>query len=146
MSQLFSKSRLVSARRLVSVETRIHANWRCLHSLQMLPKRYVLPLQSMKGTTPPAAQTSFSLTLRNTNTSPSHFVVNYNTTANNKHFFLTDQVLFPPNNKKEINMSDLEVSLVAPNGKIIPISTGLFINNEFVRGSSSETLTSIDPA
>jgi aldehyde dehydrogenase (NAD(P)+) len=43
-------------------------------------------------------------------------------------------------------MSDLEISLVAPNGKRIALSTGLFINNEFVKGSSDAKLASIDPA
>lgn len=43
-------------------------------------------------------------------------------------------------------MSNTEISVNAPNGKEISFSTGLFINNEFVKGSSSETLTSIDPA
>lgn len=43
-------------------------------------------------------------------------------------------------------MSDLTVSLKIPNGKEITLSTGLFINNEFVKGSSEEKLTSIDPA
>ncbi|KAH8904737.1 aldehyde dehydrogenase [Coniochaeta sp. PMI_546] len=43
-------------------------------------------------------------------------------------------------------MSDMAISLKIPNGKEITLSTGLFINNEFVKGSSEEKLTSIDPA
>ena len=43
-------------------------------------------------------------------------------------------------------MSDLEINLTAPNGQKISVSTGLFINNEFVKGSGSEKLASIDPA
>ncbi|KAI0009641.1 aldehyde dehydrogenase [Xylariaceae sp. FL0662B] len=43
-------------------------------------------------------------------------------------------------------MSDLEVTLTAPNGRKLSLNTGLFINNEFVKGSSSEKLSSIDPA
>ncbi|KAK8863142.1 aldehyde dehydrogenase [Apiospora arundinis] len=43
-------------------------------------------------------------------------------------------------------MSDTEITLTAPNGMKISLPTGLFINNQFVKGSSSETLTSIDPS
>lgn len=43
-------------------------------------------------------------------------------------------------------MSDLIFSLQAPNGKTISIPTGLFINNEFVKGSSEEKIVPIDPA
>lgn len=43
-------------------------------------------------------------------------------------------------------MTDLQVNLTAPNGQKISVSTGLFINNEFVKGSSAEKLASIDPA
>ncbi|RDW56422.1 putative aldehyde dehydrogenase-3 [Coleophoma crateriformis] len=39
-----------------------------------------------------------------------------------------------------------EVELTAPNGRKITLPTGLFINNEFVKGSSSEKLASFDPA
>lgn len=39
-----------------------------------------------------------------------------------------------------------EIELIAPNGKKIALSTGLFINNEFVMGSSPQKLASIDPA
>jgi aldehyde dehydrogenase (NAD+) len=39
-----------------------------------------------------------------------------------------------------------EVELTAPNGRKITLPTGLFINNEFVKGSSEEKLASIDPA
>ncbi|KAH8883001.1 aldehyde dehydrogenase [Thozetella sp. PMI_491] len=39
-----------------------------------------------------------------------------------------------------------EVELTAPNGRKITLSTGLFINNEFVKGSSAEKLPVIDPA
>lgn len=43
-------------------------------------------------------------------------------------------------------MSDLTVQLTAPNGRSWSQPTGLFIDNEFVRSSSGETITSIDPA
>ncbi|KAI1082436.1 aldehyde dehydrogenase [Whalleya microplaca] len=39
-----------------------------------------------------------------------------------------------------------EVTLTAPNGRKFSLNTGLFINNEFVKGSSSDKLSSIDPA
>ncbi|KAL9616877.1 MAG: hypothetical protein Q9160_008299 [Pyrenula sp. 1 TL-2023] len=42
-------------------------------------------------------------------------------------------------------MADLTVKLQAPNGRSISLPTGLFINNEFVKSSSSATITSIDP-
>lgn len=42
-------------------------------------------------------------------------------------------------------MSDLSVSLTAPNGTKIELPTGLFINNEFVKAKSGETITSISP-
>lgn len=43
-------------------------------------------------------------------------------------------------------MADLFVNLEAPNGVKYRQPTGLFINNEFVPGSSSRQITSIDPA
>ncbi|KAB5531375.1 aldehyde dehydrogenase [Coniochaeta sp. 2T2.1] len=43
-------------------------------------------------------------------------------------------------------MADLTVTIQVPNGKKVELSTGLFINNEVVKGSSSEKLTSIDPS
>jgi aldehyde dehydrogenase (NAD+) len=43
-------------------------------------------------------------------------------------------------------MTDLSTTLTAPNGLKITLSTGLFINNEFVKGSSAQKLSSIDPA
>jgi aldehyde dehydrogenase (NAD(P)+) len=39
-----------------------------------------------------------------------------------------------------------EIELTAPNGRKITLPTGLFINNEFVKASSSKKLASIDPA
>ncbi|KZZ92337.1 aldehyde dehydrogenase ALDH [Ascosphaera apis ARSEF 7405] len=39
----------------------------------------------------------------------------------------------------------LSVQLTAPNGRSFELPTGLFIDNEFVKGSKGETLTSIDP-
>ncbi|TVY46478.1 Aldehyde dehydrogenase, partial [Lachnellula occidentalis] len=42
-------------------------------------------------------------------------------------------------------MSDLSVELTAPNGKKYSQPTGLFINNEWVKGSSGEKITSINP-
>lgn len=44
------------------------------------------------------------------------------------------------------NMSDLKVELTAPNGRKITLPTGLFINNEFVKSTSSEKVTSINPS
>ncbi|KIW98913.1 uncharacterized protein Z519_00576 [Cladophialophora bantiana CBS 173.52] len=43
-------------------------------------------------------------------------------------------------------MADLKVELTAPNGRKITLPTGLFINNEFVKSSSGEKITSINPA
>jgi aldehyde dehydrogenase (NAD(P)+) len=42
-------------------------------------------------------------------------------------------------------MADLKVELTAPNGRKITLPTGLFINNEFVKSSSGEKITSINP-
>ncbi|KAK5064326.1 hypothetical protein LTR84_000159 [Exophiala bonariae] len=42
-------------------------------------------------------------------------------------------------------MADLKVELTAPNGKKITLPTGLFINNEFVKSSSGDKITSISP-
>jgi len=41
-------------------------------------------------------------------------------------------------------MGDLKVDLTAPNGRKISLPTGLFINNEFVKGNGG-TITSINP-
>ncbi|OAL31611.1 hypothetical protein AYO20_08154 [Fonsecaea nubica] len=43
-------------------------------------------------------------------------------------------------------MADLKVELTAPNGRKITLPTGLFINNEFVKASSGEKITSINPS
>ncbi|RAO68058.1 uncharacterized protein BHQ10_004070 [Talaromyces amestolkiae] len=43
-------------------------------------------------------------------------------------------------------MSSLKVHLTAPNGRRIELSTGLFINNEFVYSEKKELITSICPA
>ncbi|KAM7207396.1 aldehyde dehydrogenase [Naviculisporaceae sp. PSN 640] len=43
-------------------------------------------------------------------------------------------------------MSDLQIRLSAPNAIRIAIPTGLFINNEFVKGRSEERLICTDPA
>ncbi|OQE31447.1 hypothetical protein PENSTE_c001G03363 [Penicillium steckii] len=43
-------------------------------------------------------------------------------------------------------MSDLFVDIVTPNGHSYEQPTGLFINNEFVKGSKGETISSLDPA
>ncbi|KAI5284841.1 hypothetical protein KEM52_002712 [Ascosphaera acerosa] len=40
----------------------------------------------------------------------------------------------------------LSVQLTAPNGRSFELPTGIFIGNEFVKGSKGETLPSIDPA
>lgn len=42
-------------------------------------------------------------------------------------------------------MSDLKVDLTAPNGRKISLPTGLFINNEFVKATGGQTITSINP-
>ncbi|KEF63214.1 aldehyde dehydrogenase (NAD+) [Exophiala aquamarina CBS 119918] len=42
-------------------------------------------------------------------------------------------------------MANLKVELTAPNGKKIILPTGLFINNEFVKSSSGDKITSISP-
>lgn len=42
--------------------------------------------------------------------------------------------------------SSAPVELEAPNGVKYTQPTGLFINNEFVKASSGQTITSIDPA
>ncbi|KAJ9503720.1 mitochondrial aldehyde dehydrogenase [Exophiala xenobiotica] len=43
-------------------------------------------------------------------------------------------------------MADLKVELTAPNGKKITLPTGLFIDNEFVKATSGQKLTSINPS
>jgi hypothetical protein len=43
------------------------------------------------------------------------------------------------------NMSDLFVELTAPNGRKYKQPRGLFINNEFVKSKSGETITTINP-
>lgn len=42
-------------------------------------------------------------------------------------------------------MSDLSIDLTAPNGKKFTLPTGLFINNEFVKSSTGQLITSISP-
>lgn len=42
-------------------------------------------------------------------------------------------------------MSDLFVELTAPNGHKYLQPRGLFINNEFVKSKSGETITTINP-
>lgn len=42
-------------------------------------------------------------------------------------------------------MSDLKAELTAPNGRKITLPTGLFINNEFVKATSGQKVTSINP-
>ncbi|KAI1310452.1 aldehyde dehydrogenase [Xylaria venustula] len=44
------------------------------------------------------------------------------------------------------SMADLKVDLTAPNGKKFTLPTGLFINNEFVKASGGEKITSINPS
>lgn len=45
-------------------------------------------------------------------------------------------------------MSDLDlfVDITAPNGRQYKQPTGLFIDNEFVKSTSGQTIASIDPA
>lgn len=54
--------------------------------------------------------------------------------------FISSTTSSPP-----ITMSDLSVEITAPNGLKYTQPTGLFINNEFVKGNGG-TITSIDPA
>lgn len=42
-------------------------------------------------------------------------------------------------------MSDLSIELTAPNGRKYTQPTGLFINNEWVKSSNGQKLTSINP-
>ncbi len=42
-------------------------------------------------------------------------------------------------------MSGLTIDLTAPNGQTFTLPTGLFINNEFVKSSSDQLITSINP-
>jgi aldehyde dehydrogenase (NAD(P)+) len=42
-------------------------------------------------------------------------------------------------------MSDLAIELTAPNGKKYSQPIGLFINNEWVKSSNDEKITSINP-
>jgi hypothetical protein len=42
-------------------------------------------------------------------------------------------------------MSDLVVELTAPNGRKYAQPTGLFINNEWVKGGNGDMITSINP-
>ena len=42
-------------------------------------------------------------------------------------------------------MSDLFINLKAPNGREYNQPIGLFINNEFVKSSSGEKITTINP-
>jgi aldehyde dehydrogenase (NAD(P)+) len=42
-------------------------------------------------------------------------------------------------------MSDLSMELTAPNGRKYTQPTGLFINNEWVKSSNGQKLTSINP-
>ena len=42
-------------------------------------------------------------------------------------------------------MSDLSVELTAPNGRKYIQPTGLFINNEWVKSSNEQKLTTINP-
>lgn len=44
-----------------------------------------------------------------------------------------------------IKMSDLSIELTAPNGKKYTQPTGLFINNEWVKSSNEQKITSINP-
>jgi hypothetical protein len=41
--------------------------------------------------------------------------------------------------------SDLEVQLKAPNGRTYSQPTGLFINNEWVKSSNGQKLTTVNP-
>jgi hypothetical protein len=49
------------------------------------------------------------------------------------------------NSTSPFAMTDLAVEITAPNGKKYTQPTGLFINNEFVKGNGG-TIVSIDPA
>jgi aldehyde dehydrogenase (NAD+) len=67
----------------------------------------------------------------------------------NNHFFLsfTSRSFFKfTSNRIYHTMADLKVDLTAPNGRKITLPTGLFINNEFVKSSSGDKITSINPS
>jgi aldehyde dehydrogenase (NAD(P)+) len=48
--------------------------------------------------------------------------------------------------RRDSTRSRMEVELTAPNGKKWTQPLGLFINNEFVKSSNGQTITSINPA
>jgi hypothetical protein len=54
--------------------------------------------------------------------------------------------LFSSTSIRSSKMADLKVELTAPNGRKITLPTGLFINNEFVKSSSGDKITSINPS
>lgn len=56
-----------------------------------------------------------------------------------------DRGIFPRYYTAGSNMSDLFVELTAPNGHKYKQPRGLFINNEFVKSKSGETISSINP-
>ncbi|KIW30305.1 uncharacterized protein PV07_06057 [Cladophialophora immunda] len=63
--------------------------------------------------------------------------------SRNKHIEVR---LFSTGRQILSKMADLKVELTAPNGRKITLPTGLFINNEFVKSSSGEKITSINPS
>lgn len=50
-----------------------------------------------------------------------------------------------PQARQQTNSRTMEVELSAPNGKKWTQPLGLFINNEFVKSSNGQTITSINP-
>lgn len=65
--------------------------------------------------------------------------------ASTLRFILSNRGTFPRYYTASSNMSDLFVELTAPNGHKYKQPRGLFINNEFVKSKSGETISSINP-
>ncbi|KAK8011402.1 aldehyde dehydrogenase [Apiospora arundinis] len=85
----------------------------------------------------PFAARSFSKLIPSSRFPSSHSILQRNTRRIGTHLFSTTSSL----NK----MADLKVDLTAPNGRKITLPTGLFINNEFVKATSGQKITSINP-
>ncbi|KAF7907074.1 uncharacterized protein EAF01_004661 [Botrytis porri] len=68
------------------------------------------------------------------------------TQFSSKPFILPSRPYHRPFSSKFAKMSDLTVELTAPNGKKYVQPTGLFINNEWVKSSTGQKITSINPS
>ena len=58
---------------------------------------------------------------------------------------ISNRLLLRRSFRTSVKMSDLSIELTAPNGTKYTQPTGLFINNEWVKSSSGQKLTSINP-